>query len=202
MSVTRLKDKKKKKALMDKFMSGGWQINDTKNKGLVVNADNADGPTIYICDIDSSMLYVVATIKDAVKILEKESTNTKFKFDVICDAVNSLIADLSSSKLKLDGKISNTFATGAVMYLAGTQSYAYMKNIGKANGQFIVLRYRDYANGDYLLRPNPVLSDKMLTPQEVEYQVRMILGNDKLKHPERFKRADIIPFKIKSTCKI
>lgn len=88
------------------------------------------------------------------------------------------------------------------MYLAGTQSYAYMKNIGKANGQFIVLRYRDYANGDYLLRPNPVLNDEMLTPQEVEYQVKMILENDKIKHPERFKRADIIPFKIKSTCNI
>ncbi len=201
MKVTRLKDKKKKKALMDKFMSSGWQISETKNKDAL-NTDNTDGPTIYFCDIDSSMLYVVGTVKDAVEILAKETSNTNFKFDEICDAVNSLIADLSSGKLKLNNKINHTFATGAVMYLAGTQSYAYMKNIGKANGQFIVLRYRDYANGDYLLRPNPVLNNEMLTPQEVEYQVKMILENDKTKHPERFKRADIIPFKIKSTCKI
>lgn len=182
-------------------MSSGWQISETKNKESL-NTDNADGPTIYFCDIDSSMLYVVGTIKNAVEVLAKETSNANFKFDEICDAVNSLIADLSSGKLKLDNKINHTLATGAVMYLAGTQSYAYMKNIGKANGQFIVLRYRDYANGDYLLRPNPVLNDEMLTPQEVEYQVKMILENDKIKHPERFKRADIIPFKIKSTCKI
>ena len=156
------------------------------------------GPVIYFCDVESSKLYVVGAIKNAVEILEGEMNQAAYSYEDVCNAVGSLIGDVSTGKWRLDDDVQNMFATGAVMYIAGTQSYAYMKNEGLPNAHFIVLRYLNYADNCHMLRPNPLVTTEILTPEEIERHANMILEMDKMNHPKRFKSAQIIPFKIKS----
>jgi len=192
MAITDLTNERKKRALVNDFMKAGW--------GLALPKDGSmtGGPVIYFCDIESSKLYVVGTIKNAVDILGNETNQPAYSYDDVCNAVGSLIGDVSSGVWELDDEVKNMFATGAVMYIAGTQSYTYMKNEGLPNAHFIVLRYLNHADNCHVLRPNPLTSTVILTPEEIERHANMILEMDKKNHPERFKRAQIIPFRIES----
>ena len=192
MGITDLNNERDKRALVNDFMKAGW--------GLALPKDGSmtGGPVIYFCDIESSKLYIVGTIKNAVDILKGEMNQAAYSYDDVCNAVGSLIGDVSSGAWKLDDEVQNMFATGAVMYIAGTQSYAYMKKEGQPNAHFIVLRYLNHADNCYMLRPNPLATTALLTPEEVERHANIILEMDKMNHPGRFKSAQIIPFKIKS----
>jgi len=140
----------------------------------------------------------LGTIKNAVEILGGGMNQSAYSYEDVCNAVGSLIGDVSSGVCELDDEVQNMFATGAVMYIAGTQSYTYMKNEGLPNAHFIVLRYLNHVDNCHVLRPNPLTSTVILTPEEIERHANMILEMDKKNHPERFKRAQIIPFRIKS----
>ncbi len=65
------------------------------------------------------------------------------------------------------------------------------------NAHFIVLRYLNHADKCHMLRPNPLTTTVILTPEEIEKHANMILEMDKMNHPKRFKGAQIIPFRIK-----
>jgi hypothetical protein len=192
MGITDLNNERNKRALVNDFMKAGW--------GLALPKDGSmtGGPVIYFCDIESAKLYVVGTIKNAVEILEGEMNQAAYSYEDVCNAVGSLIGDVSCGAWKLDDEVQNMFATGAVMYIAGTQSYAYMKNEGQPNAHFIVLRYLNHADNCHILRPNPLTTTAILTPEEIERHANMILEMDKMNHPGRFKSAQIIPFRIKS----
>ena len=73
-----------------------------------------------------------------------------------------------------------------------------MKNENMPNAHFIVLRYYNAADKCHLLRPNPLATKTILTPQYIEQNTNMILEMDKTNHPERFKRSQVIPFRVKS----
>ena len=192
MGIYDLNNERKKRALINDFMKAGWGLAPPKDGSM------SGGPVIYFCDIESSKLYVVGTIKNAVEVLEGEMNQAAYSYEDVCNAVGSLIGDVSSGKCMLDDEVQNMLATGAVMYIAGTQSYAYMKNEGRPNAHFIVLRYLNHAEDCHMLRPNPLTTTVILTPGEIEKHANMILEMDKMNHPERFKSAQIIPFKIKS----
>lgn len=192
MKVSNLNDEKEKRAINNAFMDAGWGCVRPKDGG------KAGGQVIYFCDVDSSNLFIVGTIKNAVEILEKEMCNAKFTYEDICNAVGSLLGDLATGEVTLDDEIQNMFAAGAVMYIAGTQSYAYMKNENMPNAHFIVLRYYNHADKCHLLRPNPLATKSILTPEDIEQNANMIMEMDKTNHPERFKRAQVIPFRVKS----
>ena len=192
MKVSNLKNEKKKRALISAFRDAGWGYVRAKD------GDKDGGPVIYFCDVESSKLYIVGTIKNAVEILEAEMRDSKFTYEDICNAVGSLLGDLATGVVMLDDEIQNMFATGAILYIAGTQSFEYMKNEGMPNAHFIVLRYYNYADKCHILRPSPLATTTILTPQDIEQNTNMILEMDKTNHPERFKRAQVIPFRVKS----
>lgn len=65
------------------------------------------------------------------------------------------------------------------------------------NMHYLVIRHWDYSNNSSLLRPVPIKGQPYYRPEEIEALVDEVLSIDRQNHPERFKMAEVIPFKIK-----
>lgn len=193
MKVTNIQDVTERKRVTELFRGAGWDLNKPRGEPT----SPAGGPTIYICDVETGRLYAVGTVVDAFERLTETYHRSGFTYQDICDSFGSLVGDLSTDEVSFDPDNQNSLAAGAVLYIAGTQSYEVAKSMRFPHPQFIVLRYRDQRDGSHLLRPMPLSSPKPLTPQEIERLAQTIIETDKKNHPDRFKSAKILPFVIK-----
>lgn len=189
MSVLNFQDAKDSRRILAEFIKFGWDV--------VRGPGTATGPTIYFVDVDSASLYVVGLVSDGIQILQEKTHRMAFSFDAVCDALGTLLGELGSGEASMNSETRGALSVGAGLYIAGTRSYS----IGVAQGwrQYVVLRYRDHSKGGHLLRPNPLGTNRPLSPSEIEVVAGQILATDMHNHPERFSKAQVIPFKLRAS---
>lgn len=193
MKVTNIHDAAEHRRVTELFRASGWDLN--KLRGDL--APPAGGPTIYICNVETGRLYAVGTVVDAFERLAETYQKSGVTYQDICDALGSLIDDLSTDKVPFDHDNQEALTVGSVLYIAGTKSYEVAKSHHFPHPQFIVLCLHDPRDGSNILRPMPLSSPAPLTPEQIEHLATVIIETDKKNHPERFKSAKILPFVIK-----
>jgi hypothetical protein len=114
----------------------------------------------------------------------------------ICNEFGTLLQELSNGKLVLTEDVKLAMTIGAVLYIVGTKSYQISLSLGLKKPQFLVLRYHDFSRGNHILRPVPLTAEDYLSKSEIEVVVEEVLKCDRVTHPDRFKRAKVIPFKF------
>mgnify|MGYP001571770056 FL=1 len=191
--ISNISDAASRKKLVETFDKAGWDI----SRPIGELHSPMGGPTIYIGDVSSGRLYVVTLVVNGVELLQNQLRKSGLSYQDICDALGSLVSDLSTDKVPFNLETQSALVSGAVLYIAGTKSYEISTSSKMPNPQFIVLRYMDYSTGDHLLRPLPISSPDPLTPAEVEEYGNLILDMDRKNHPGRFKSAKVLPFVIK-----
>ena len=190
MPVTSLRQAKKKRQLLSRLKKAGW------GKQHIRSDITPDGPRIYLCDVETGQLFIQALTQDAIRYVQE---NNILDYADICSALGSLLGDVASGKVPLDAEINSYLISASALYIAGTQSYELMKRSGIEPMQFIVLRYYDHSQQCHMLRPNPIMSTAILTPEQIETQAQAVLEHDKQTHPERFKKADVLTFRLKTS---
>ncbi len=190
MPVTSLLQAKKKRKLLNRLKKAGWA------KQHVRRDVTPDGPRIYLCDVETGQLFIQALTQDAIRYVQENNT---LAYADICSALGSLLGDIANGKVALDEEINGYLISAAALYIAGTQSYQLMRRSGIEPMQFIVLRYYDHSQQCHMLRPNPIMSTAILTPEQIEAQAQAVLEHDKQTHPERFKKADVLTFRLKTS---
>lgn len=196
MSVSSMMAEKRLRKYRKAFSSSGWNLH-AREKGLASKLDNLDGPAFYLCDIETGQLHVVVTRADVFPLVENKKREEGVTFSEICDAFGSFYSDICTGKIKLSSEASSILAFAVALYISGTQGYQLVLEEGMENMHYLVIRHWDYSNNSSLLRPVPIKGQPYYRPEEIEALVDEVLSIDRRNHPERFKMAEVIPFKIK-----
>jgi hypothetical protein len=189
---TAIRDVAARRRLSEAFRQAGWNLHSPTG----VFQGVPGGPTIYLADVDTGRVFTVVSVKDSVAILSRGFDAKELTQQDINNAFGSLIGDIVTGETRFDAETQNMLTILAVLYIAGTKSYAMVRELESPS--FLVLRYRDVQLGDnaYLLRPCPLMAQKPLSPADIETLANQVLKLDRQNHPERFPRAKVIPFKV------
>jgi len=191
MTVSSFHDAAHLKRLREAFAQSGWQLDVARGA-----CARFDGPTIYLCDVDSGKLFVVVTATEAFPLVASEASCQGTSFEDACNALGSIIAELAAGRIPLNPDNRQFLNLAAILYIQQTHSYKIaMSTADFRHPHFLVLHYPDQT-GAGLLRPTPLSSEKPLTPETIEIMANRVLSHDRVKHPERFRSAKILPFRI------
>lgn len=192
--VTQLTTIIERKKFLESFSAAGWNL----SRATVTNAE-IGGPTIYITDIETGQLLLVALTMNAIPLLTERAREDSVSFGDMCNMLGTLLGDLVTNKIPLDEESRGALTAAAGLYIAGTQGYAMMNNTGVHNGQYLVIRHPDASfPGGHILRPVPIRAVKPLSPEDIEAAVEHVLAIDRRNHPERFPRAKVLAFRIRN----
>ncbi|MCG7952662.1 MAG: hypothetical protein N0E56_15800 [Candidatus Thiodiazotropha endolucinida] len=201
MSVSSMMAEKRLRKYRKQLNDSGWDLR-AQERGLAENIDNLEGPVFYLCDYESGQLHVVATRKNVFDLVEQHKIEKGVSFQDICDALGSFYTDICDGKIKLTAEASNTLALAVSSYISGTQGYQLVNAQGATNMHYLVIRHWDYSTNTSMLRPVPIRGQTYYPPETIEGLVDQVMTMDKQNHPERFKSAQIIPFKIKQRTEV
>lgn len=194
LTVSDFQAQKRLKSFRSSLSVAGWNLL-AKGGDSVSRIDNLDGPAFYLCDLGTGQLHVIVTVKNLFQIIEKQPPES-LSFQEVCDIFGSLYGDICDGKVTLDCEMSNVLAMAAAMYVRGTQGYRVALAEGRTHLNFVIFRHWDYSGQCNLLRPVPVPSRKLLQPEDVERIVNLVIATDREHHPERFRSATILQFKV------
>jgi len=197
--ITDIGTARKVAELAKRFGESGWWM---PRAPVVDGALN--GPTLYLCDFDTGRLYAVALVENGIERTLAAARQSGVSFDDACDLLSSVLRDVSSGKEPLDASSRAVLALMAAIYIGGTQSYRLSVDTGLPNPHFVIVHYKDESDpkGGHLLRPATVNTQGPITPAEIETLVNQLLAWDRVKHPERFPRATVLKFQIRSEEKL
>jgi hypothetical protein len=196
MTISNFDAEKRLKKYREAFAESGWNLH-ASGKGLADKIDNLEGPAFYLCDLVTVQLIVVATAKGVFDLAEEHKRNEGFAFQTICDCFGSLYTDITEARIKLDMDVSNLLAIAVAMYISGTQGHKHVVEQGRADMHYLVIRHWDYLSNTWMLRPVPIAPKPYYPPEIIESIVDEVLSIDRQNHPQRFKSAKVIPFKVK-----
>lgn len=196
MSIADLVAEKRLREYRKAFADSGWALR-AEARAIAGHTDIHEGPVFYLCDVQTGRLHVVVAVKNVFDIAERRNQSGGFPYQDICDAFGSLYSDICNGNIELDDEAEDMLALGASLYIAGTQGYQLVQNQGLQNMHYLVIRHWDYANDMDILRPVPIKGKAFYAPEEIEGLVDQVLAIDRNNHPDRFKSAEVIPFKIK-----
>lgn len=194
MSVSNMMAEKRLRKYKKKLSDAGWDLKSGKN--VILNTEKEiDGPVFYLCDYESGQLHIVSTVSNTFDIVIDHKNEHGHSFQDVCDAFGSLYTDICDLKIKLADESANILALAVSSYISGTQGYQAMLSQGEEM-HFLVIRHWDHSANLTMLRPVPIEAKEYYDPEHIEYLVEEVLGIDRQNHPERFKSAEIVPFKI------
>lgn len=151
----------------------------------VSSAVELGGPTVYIYDVETGYRQLVIYPKDGLSSIAQKAATLRINFQDSCNYVAVLVGELSNSNTSLGSDAQTALKVATGIYLMGTQIYG-STNSSALPLHYLILRYPDAQTGDYLLRPSGVMTDRMLTPSEIEDCAQELLAIDRMQHPERF----------------
>lgn len=187
--VTKLKHVRQVRQLAEALKEAGWRLTDSIHTASGAEL-NLGGPNIYICDVDSGQLILVGLAQDAFEQLDRTPQAKELTFEDVCNAFGFLLEDVIK-RGKVTPKLREQLTVAAALYIRGTQSFAMVKAM-LDRAQFVVLRYGRMG----LLRPSPVLTKAHLSPAQVEMFAAQLDAVDRQRHPERFARGKVLPFRV------
>jgi hypothetical protein len=175
------------KRTLKRLRKAGWRVH---NPSLLIGTG---GPTVYLCDAPTRRLIVVMLSSEAMPCVRAEFPKSGLSHDQVVVGLEKLVAELAQKPA--DDPSQRQLAAATALYLLGTHSYAITQQNPRA--QYLIVRYIDASTGQPLLRPHPLLAFHELTPAQVEQAVEELLSLDRQRHPERFPRAPVVPFRLK-----
>ncbi|MHB8474211.1 MAG: hypothetical protein ACYDC8_15450 [Gammaproteobacteria bacterium] len=161
----------------------GWSLD--------VFETTADGPTVYLVDADTGYRQLVTVIQASLDDIRARMLATPKDRTVSIDAFAQCFAEQVARKRPSRVQIEQ-LALWAAVYVAGTRTYLQLRDVCAHGGTFLVLRYRDAETGQYLLRPAASNRQTLMSPDEVYAMAEQVLAADRILHPARFPRADVI----------
>lgn len=192
-----IKDAAAKKSISQAFSQAGWKI-----QFVTTERASQNGNCIFLCDVATGFMVVASVTIDSLASLRQQAANAPFGFNEICNALGTLLAELAAGRQALDDHAQQSLGIAASLYMMGTRTYETAMTQGQANCQFLVVRYLDASCEEHVLRPAALPASRQLTPSDIESLVERILSMDRQQHPERFRRAAVIPFKAKKIQRI
>lgn len=118
MSVTDFERARDQKRLLASLADVGWGV---PRRGAI---SQVGGPVVYFCDVDTGRLFMVALAVDAIPQLRTKAQALGLRFSDACDALGTLLGELSGGKRTLDRQCGNELTVAAGLYIAGTEAYA------------------------------------------------------------------------------
>lgn len=143
------------------------------------------GAAIYICDVDSSRTVMLETKPHALSQLSERAAITAATFERIRSATALLIGDLLNSTEGIHPDTRRGVIFGVALCITETRGFHITKHHG-ADVQYLLVRYRDASNGDFVLTPMPVFKAHPIAAAELTSTVTHILDSEQLNFPQRF----------------
>jgi len=191
MTVLDFRGASDRRRLVEAFSAAGWSMQNHPT------GDQVGGAVIYHVDIKSGRLYATALTVNAIPIATKINKEIRLTFDNVCDYLGSLLTALGSGKVAFDADARNDLTVLSILYIMETNGYATAIKLALPRLQFLVIHMPDASSGQNLLRPVPLNSPDLLSPEQLETVVNRVMELDRQKHPERFLRSKVIPFRLK-----
>lgn len=190
MPISSLENARFNRGFITSFRKSGWDLAD------ISSAHKIGGPTVYICDVESGGLVVFSVFDRILEQAKFDFQKEGVTFEDICNGFGTLIADLFKREKQFSEAERQTLGLAALLYISETKSYSYFKENNISPVQLLILRYKDASNGEALLRPNPIVENGPISPDKVEQIASVVLHQDRINHPHRFSRANVLPFKL------
>ena len=181
------------RAWFQRIREAGWrghQIGPTP-------AGTLGGPTLYLCAVEHRVHVIVQFVQDALAHLAEFGSGQGLSFDDACTGLGTALQEVGKAWPNCPPELHSALELFAGLYLPGTQSYRMAQQFG-TDGQFLILQYPHVATGHGLLRPVALTGSQICSPAEIEAAVQSVLAIDRQNHPERFPRAPLLPFRLKS----
>lgn len=169
--------------------NAGWDVDP---QALLKEAGRPGGPTIYLCHYEAQFAIMVSLIPGALERMQAELGAKGFTFQDACNILGSLMDDVAAKKASLSDKVRVALSCAAGLYIAGTQVYPVARE--QLADQYLVIRQYDVSRSAGILRPAATHAPGPLTPQEVAEFVLRVLKDDRLIHPERFRKGQPLRF--------
>lgn len=181
------------RTLSEQFSEFGWNVDRRVTPDGLPN-----GPTIYLCHLESQQLYVVQLIERGVQKLRETAQLQPISFQDACNALGTVLDEVATRNVALDRDARNAMAVSAGLYLSGTQIYRLGSERQPPLSQYVVIRHYDVSTKEKILRPAGYARSDPMTPPELCEFVDQILAVDSKMHPERFRKAQVLKFRPKN----
>lgn len=191
MADSDLRRARRAKQAFHRFVRAGWRASTP------YSLTGTGGPIVYLCDVPSGSLFAVALASDAFSNVATTLAKIGLSWDDVCSALSILIGRLAKRSSSVDHQAREYLPAATALYLLGTESYQKTRDNPRA--AYLIVRYVDASTGAPVLRPNPMTTTGPLTPLQVQIAVEQVLAFDRAHYPERFPRAEVIPFRVKSS---
>ena len=192
MTINDIKFAREIRLLKKAYQTSGLSIDDT-----IVQTNNAEnGPFIYFVNMDSSSIFYLATIKNSLEIIKRATSSLALSYADIVDSFEECFTDLCGVKLPVGPVLKHNLCNTTCLYILGTQAYLESQEMGIVNPSFVVLRYKDASNNDYIIRSILVDVDGFVEATHIEAIVNKAILSDRIKHPQRFSSARFYPLII------
>jgi hypothetical protein len=174
------------------YANAGWHVD-----GARFVADVAGSAAVYLIDVEAGRMILVGLKRGALAELAAVAARHTLTFGEICNHFGTLFSDVIEGRTSLIGEAKNDLAAAAGIYIVGTQSYA----VGMPRmtlPQFLVLRLPNKESGGHFLRPVPLIKTTPMSPEELVEVTNQTLAYDRAKHPARYGRGQVLPFRLKT----
>ena len=163
----------------------GWNID-------VLDDPTPGGPKIFLVDDETDYVQLCqAGSQGLTRLAARWRRRRGNLWDGVCDVLGTLLGQLAYQKVPAKSDQVDA-AKLACLYTAGTETYGHLVDAGATDGTVIIIRFR-HASGEYWLRPAALSRTDVLTPDEVRLFAREVLKIDRVRHPDRFTRAPVVP---------
>jgi len=155
------------------------------------------GPTLYLCSVERRVHIVVHLMKDGLARVAEFGREQGLGFQDACNFLGGALDDAATTWPSYSREVNAELILFSALYLLGTQAYQIARRLN-TNDQFLIFQYRNASTKEPLLRPVPITRSELVSPAELEELVESTLEIDRVNHPERFRRAKLLPFRLRS----
>jgi hypothetical protein len=174
------------------YANAGWHVD-----GANLLADVAGGAAVYLIDVVAARMILVGLKRGALDELAAVAARHALSFAEICNHFGTLFTNVVVGRTRLVGEAKNDLAAAAGIYIIGTQSYTAGMPL-MTLPQFLVLRLPNEETGGHYLRPVPLIKATPMSPEELVDVTNNTLAHDRARHPARFGRGQLLPFRLKT----
>lgn len=164
----------------------GWNIPDHQ----VLLADEPMGATVYLYDAESGYRHFSIYSRDALSSIRQHAGAIGITPQDSGEQLISVVDELiGGEQTTMQGPTSEQrtrlhIATGLFV----RRTYASVGH-SEVPAHSVILQYRNAQTESYVLRLSEVMTDTVLTPEEVEHCALRLLALERIRHPERFEKA-------------
>lgn len=187
--MNELKRQRIKKKYRQLFSHSSWNVSFSDS------LDEEIDLIVYIVHVGTGLIKLIGLCN------QKDGKSSTLSFDRITNQTGELIrlyATNNYSHMLTEKEMLGLLGSSVGEYVKHTHSYKVALELaGSETPRMVVMHMDDpLDNNAFYVRPNP-LPVQNFSGEDIQHVARLIIDQDKLKHPERFKSADILDFKAK-----